>query len=60
MKQNLYLIDGTSQLFRAFFAIRGLTNAQGFPTNAVFGFTTMLRKLLNDENPEYCGVAFDL
>jgi len=60
VKKNLYLIDGTSQLFRAFFAIRGLTNAQGFPTNAVFGFTTMLRKLLNDENPEYVGVAFDL
>jgi DNA polymerase-1 len=57
---NLYLIDGTSQLFRAFFAIRGLTNAEGFPTNAVFGFTTMLRKLLNDEKPEYVGVAFDL
>jgi len=60
VKKNLYLIDGTSQLFRAFFAIRGLTNAQGFPTNAVFGFTTMLRKLLNDESPEYVGVAFDL
>ena len=57
---NLYLIDGTSQLFRAFFAIRGLTNAEGFPTNAVFGFTTMLRKLLNDAKPEYVGVAFDL
>jgi DNA polymerase-1 len=57
---NLYLIDGTSQLFRAFFAIRGLTNAEGFPTNAVFGFTTMLRKLLNEAKPEYVGVAFDL
>jgi DNA polymerase-1 len=59
-EKNLYLIDGTSQLFRAFFAIRGLTNAAGFPTNAVFGFTTMLRKLLNEERPEYIGVAFDL
>jgi DNA polymerase-1 len=57
---KLYLIDGTSQLFRAFFAIRGLTNAEGVPTNGVFGFTTMLRKLLNDEKPEYIGVAFDL
>jgi len=57
---TLYLIDGTSQLFRAFFAIRGLTNADGLPTNAVFGFTSMLRKLLNDEKPEYVGVAFDL
>ncbi len=58
--KNIYLIDGTSQLFRAYFAIRGLTNAEGVPTNAVFGFTTMLRKLLNDEKPEYVGVAFDL
>lgn len=58
--KNLYLIDGTSQLFRAYFAIRGLTNAEGVPTNAVFGFTSMLRKLLNDEKPEYVGVAFDL
>ncbi len=58
--KTLYLIDGTSQLFRAFFAIRGLTNSQGVPTNAVFGFTTMLRKFLQDENPEYVGVAFDL
>ncbi len=58
--KNLYLIDGTSQIFRAFFAIRGLTNAEGIPTNAVFGFTTMLRKLLNEEKPEYVGVAFDL
>ena len=58
--KNLYLIDGTSQIFRAYFAIRGLTNAEGVPTNAVFGFTTMLRKLLNEEKPEYVGVAFDL
>jgi DNA polymerase-1 len=57
---KLYLIDGTSQLFRAFFAIRGLTNAEGTPTNGVYGFTMMLRKLLNDEKPEYIGVAFDL
>ncbi len=58
--KTLYLIDGTSQLFRAYFAIRGLTNAEGFPTNAVFGFTTMLRKLLQEENPDHIGVAFDL
>jgi len=58
--KTLYLIDGTSQLFRAFFAIRGLTSADGVPTNAVYGFTSMLRKLLADEVPEYIGVAFDL
>lgn len=57
---TLYLVDGTSQLFRAFFAIRGLTNPEGLPTNAVFGFTSILRKLLADEKPEYIAVAFDL
>ena len=57
---RLYLIDGTAQLFRAYFAIHGLTNDAGLPTNAVYGFTTMLRKLLDDESPEYCAVAFDL
>jgi len=56
----LYLIDATSQLFRAYFAIRGLTNDQGLPTNAVFGFTTMMRKLLREENPAYVAAAFDL
>ncbi len=56
---HLYLVDGTSQLFRAYFAIRGLTGPSGAPTNAVFGFTAMLRKLLKEEKPAYLGVAFD-
>lgn len=60
MAKTLYLIDGTSQLFRAYFAIRGLTNPEGIPTNAVFGFTNMLRKLLQEHAPEHVGVAFDL
>ena len=57
---TVYLIDGTSQLFRAYFAVRGLANADGLPTGAVFGFTSMLRKLIADEHPEYIGVAWDL
>ena len=57
---RLYLIDGTAQLFRAYFAIRGLSNAEGLPTNAVFGFTSMLRKLLKDEAPTHVAAAFDL
>ena len=57
---RLYLVDGTSQLFRAFYAIRGLSNKDGLPTNAVYGFTTMLRKLLKEERPRWLGVAFDL
>jgi DNA polymerase-1 len=58
--KTLYLVDGTSQLFRAYFAIRGLTNADGLPTNAVYGFTTMLRKLIRDHAPRYLAVAFDV
>ncbi len=58
--KKLYLVDGTAQLFRAFFAIGGLTNAEGLPTNAVYGFTTMLRKLLREERPDHLGVAFDV
>ncbi len=59
-KKTLYLVDGTSQLFRAYFAIRGLSNPEGMPTNAAYGFTTMLRRLLKEERPEYLAVAFDL
>ena len=60
MAQKVFLVDGTAQLFRAYFAIRGLTNAEGLPTNAVFGFTNMLRKFLQEQSPELVGVAFDL
>jgi DNA polymerase-1 len=57
--KTLYLVDGTSQLFRAFYAIRGLTGPAGTPTNAVYGFTQMLRKLLEERTPEFLAVAFD-
>jgi DNA polymerase-1 len=59
-RQRLYLIDGYSNIFRAFYAIRGLSNSKGFPTNAVYGFLNMLRKLLREESPELVGVAFDV
>ena len=58
--KTLYLLDGTAQLYRAYFAVRGLTTAQGFPTNALFGFTSMLRKLIADERPTHLAVTFDL
>ena len=57
--KTLYLIDGTSNIYRAYYAIRGLSNSSGRPTNATYGFTQMLRKLLQDEDPEYLAVAFD-
>jgi DNA polymerase-1 len=58
---RLYLIDGSSQMYRAYHAIRGLTNpADGKSTNAVYGFVTMLRKLINDHHPEFIAASFDL
>jgi DNA polymerase-1 len=58
---RLYLIDGSSQMYRAYHAIRGLTNpTDGKSTNAVYGFVTMLRKLINDHQPQYIAASFDL
>ena len=58
-KKTIYLIDGTAYIHRAYHAIRGLTNSKGLPTNAIFGFTRMLIKLMEDRNPEYVGMFFD-
>src|ERR1700749_2892456 len=62
----LYLVDGSSQMYRAYHApVRTaegglLRNAQGRPTNAVYIFVTMLRKLLNEHKPAYIAASFDL
>jgi len=58
-RHRLFLIDGYSNIFRAFFAIRNLSNSKGEPTNAIYGFITMLRKLLREEQPELIGVALE-
>jgi len=57
--QKLILVDGSSFLFRAFHAVPPLTNAQGEPTNAIYGVSNMLRKLINDYNTPYFAVVFD-
>ncbi|MFO7706739.1 MAG: DNA polymerase I [Desulfobacterales bacterium] len=57
--RTAYLIDGSAYIHRAFHAIAGLTNSRGMPTNAVFGFTRMLIKLMEDRHPEYAAVVFD-
>jgi len=57
--KTIYLIDGTAYIHRAYHAIRGLANSKGLPTNAVFGFTRMLIKLMEDRSPEYIGMFFD-
>ncbi len=59
-RPRIYLIDGYSNIFRAYYAIRGLSSSKGEPTNAVYGFLQMLRKLMKDEEPEFLGVAFDV
>ncbi len=56
----LALVDGSNYLYRAYYGIPPLTNSKGFPTNAIYGFTTMLMKLLHDLNPDYVVVTFDL
>jgi DNA polymerase-1 len=58
--RTLFLIDGSNQMYRAYHAIRGLTGPDGKSTNAVYGFVTMLRKLLADHQPEYIAASFDL
>lgn len=58
-RKRLFLIDGSSYIYRAFFALPHLSNSKGLPTNAIYGFTTMLLKVIKDEKPEYLAVAFD-
>ena len=57
--KKLMIIDGSSLLYRAFFALPPLQNALGVPTNAVYGFLTMLTKLYEEIQPDYIAVAFD-
>jgi len=57
--KTLYLIDGSAYIYRAYHAIRSLANSKGLPTNATFGFTRMLIKLIEDRSPEYVVMFFD-
>src|SRR6516165_8243236 len=60
MKRPLFLlIDGMSQAYRAYFAIRGLATTQGLPTNAVYGFAIMLKRVIEKYPPDYICVALD-
>lgn len=57
--QRLYLVDGSSYIYRAYYAIRHLSNSKGEATNAIYGFTTMLMTLLRQEQPHHIAVVFD-
>ena len=59
MQAPIVLVDGSSYLYRAFFALPPLTTSQGQPTGAVRGVVSMLRKLLEDYSPNEVGVVFD-
>ncbi len=59
MVEKLLLIDASSSIFRAFYALPHLANARGVPTNATLGFTSMLQKLLRDTQPDYVVVVWD-
>lgn len=60
MSQKLVLIDGHSILNRAFYGVPDLTNSQGLHTNAVYGFLNIMFKILEEEQPDYLTVAFDV
>ena len=56
---NLYLVDGSSYIYRAYYAIRHLSNSKGEATNAVYGFTKMLQTLIKQEQPDHLAMIFD-
>ncbi len=60
MAEKLVLIDGHSILNRAFFGVPELTNAEGFHTNAIYGFLNIMFRILEEEKPQYLAVAFDV
>jgi DNA polymerase-1 len=57
--QRLFLIDGSSYIYRAYYAIRHLSNSQGMATNAIYGFTNMLLKVIREQQPDHLAVIFD-
>ena len=59
VRDEIYLIDGSAYIYRAYHAIASLSNSSGLPTNAVYGFTTILRRLIRERQPKYLAIAFD-
>ncbi len=59
MKEEIYIIDGSSYIYRAYHAIAPLSNSKGLPTHAVLGFINMVKRLIREKNPKYLLIAFD-
>ncbi len=59
MKEEIYIIDGSAYIYRAYHAVAPLSNSKGMQTNAVFGFINILRRLIREKSPRYLAVAFD-
>jgi len=59
MAKKFYIIDGSGYIFRAYYAVQPLSNGDGLPTNALFGFCRMLVKLLKEHSAEHIAVTFD-
>ncbi|MDH3896481.1 MAG: hypothetical protein OEV18_03685 [Deltaproteobacteria bacterium] len=58
-KATLYLIDGSSYIYRAFYGVRHLSTSTGMPTNAIYGFGNMLKRVLRERSPVYMAIALD-
>jgi DNA polymerase-1 len=56
---HIFLIDGQSYIYRAFYAVRELSTSKGFPTNAIFGFVSMLQRIQEEYSPSHLAVVFD-
>ncbi len=59
-QETIYLVDGSAYIYRAYHAIAPLTNSEGMPTHAVFGFLNILKRMLKEKEPSYLAVAFDM
>ena len=58
-RKVIYLIDGSSYIYRAFYAIAHLSNSKGMPTQAIYGFVQMVNKVLEEQQPRYLALVFD-
>jgi len=60
VSDEVYLVDGSAYIYRAYHAVAPLNNAEGMPTHAVFGFLNILKRLIKEKEPRYLAVAFDM